>query len=232
MKVTAYLRVSTDKQAENGYGLEVQRQGIRKWAKANGHQVVSWHADEGISGSNGLTTREALGDALHDLETGRAAGLVVPRLDRLSREMWLQEYLLREIRAHGAQPFSIMASEQAVIDDDPDDPGRKLHRVIIGAIAEYERELIKLRLRSGQRRKAALGGYAGGSPPYGYRAEGKELVPVPAEQRTLARIRELRAAGQSIRQIADTLTAEGYTSKRGGRWHVETVRRILARTTR
>jgi DNA invertase Pin-like site-specific DNA recombinase len=230
MKLTAYLRVSTDKQAEHGFGLDVQRQAITKWAKANRHQVVSWHTDEGISGSNGLDTRDALGGALDDLEAHRADGLVVPRLDRLSRDVILQETLLRDIHGAGHKVFSTMPGEQSVIEDDPEDPSRELMRVIIGAVAVYERKLIRLRMRHGQRRKAALGGYAGGAPRYGFRAEGRELVPVPAEQATIARARELRAEGQSIRAIAEVLTAEGHTPKKGGRWHVEQLRRILARS--
>ncbi|MGH2774736.1 MAG: recombinase family protein [Actinomycetota bacterium] len=68
MKVAAYLRVSTDRQAEQGQGLGVQRQAVKSWAKANGHTVRTWHADEGASGSNGLEARVALADALQEAE--------------------------------------------------------------------------------------------------------------------------------------------------------------------
>ena len=227
MKIAAYLRVSTDKQAEEGLGLDVQREGIRKWAKANGHTIASWHADEGISGSNGLDTRNALPDALRVIRDGNAAGLVFYRLDRLARDLILQETLLREITGMGGVSFSTFASEQEVIEDDPDDPSRRLIRQILGAVSEYERSLIRLRLRNGRRRKAEHGGFAYGSPPFGWRAEGRELVPVDSEQATLARILELRETGQSIREIEDTLTTEGHKPKRGGAWHPETIRRIL-----
>ena len=63
MKVAAYLRVSTDRQAEEGLGLEVQEQTIRGWARQHGHRVVLWARDEGVSGSNGLDMREGLADA-------------------------------------------------------------------------------------------------------------------------------------------------------------------------
>jgi DNA invertase Pin-like site-specific DNA recombinase len=229
VKITAYLRVSTDAQAEHGLGLDVQRQAIRAWARAHGHRITSWHTDSGVSGSNGLDFREALPDAVAEVRAGRAAGLVVYRLDRLARDLVLQETLLAEIAAAGGLVFSTMPGEQAVIEDDPEDPSRRLIRQVLGAVAEYERSLIRLRLRNGRRRKAEQGGYAFGSPPYGYRAEGRELVPEPAEQVALARIRQLRAVGSSIRQIAVTLTAEGHRPKRGERWHPEIVRRILAR---
>jgi Resolvase, N terminal domain/Recombinase len=153
----------------------------------------------------------------------------VYRLDRLARDLILQETLLREIAAQGGRVFSTFASEQEVIEDDPDDPSRRLIRQVLGAVSEYERSLIRLRLHNGRRRKHERGGYAFGSPGYGWRAEAKELVPEPSEQAALARIRQLRATGQSVRAIAAVLTDEGHQPKRGGQWHPETVRRICAR---
>jgi DNA invertase Pin-like site-specific DNA recombinase len=91
VKVVAYLRVSTDHQAERGLGLQVQEQAIRKWARAGGHKVVLWTRDEGVSGSNGLDTRVGLLDALGGLKARGTEGLVVYRLDRLARDLIVQE---------------------------------------------------------------------------------------------------------------------------------------------
>ncbi len=77
--------------------------------------------------------------------------------------------------------------------------------------------------------RAEAGGYAWGRPPFGYRAEGGELVPDPDEQAAVQRIVGLRADGASLRQIAVTLTAEGLTPKRGGSWHPQQVARVLDR---
>jgi DNA invertase Pin-like site-specific DNA recombinase len=229
MRIAAYLRVSTDAQAEHGLGLDIQEQAIRKWAKANGHKIVDWYRDEGVSGSNGIDSRTALPDALAAIKDSQAVGLAVYRLDRLARDLIIQETLLAEIRRMGGDVYTTSAAEAGYLADDPDDPSRKLIRQVLGAVAEYERSMIALRLRSGRKRKAERGGFAYGSPRYGYRAEGGQLVPEPAEQAVLARIRELRAGGLSVRMIADTLTSEGLKPKRGGEWHPETIRRILAR---
>jgi DNA invertase Pin-like site-specific DNA recombinase len=229
MKVAAYLRVSTDAQAEHGLGLDVQRQAIRAWASQHGHRIASWHSDEGVSGSNGLDSREALPDAVGEIREDRAGGLVVYRLDRLARDLILQETLLAEIATIGGLVFSTMPGEQDVITDDPDDPSRRLIRQVLGAVSEYERSLIRLRLRNGRRRKHERGGYAYGSPPLGWRTEARELVPEASEQAAVARARQLREAGGSVRTIAAALTAEGHRPKRGGTWHPETIRRILAR---
>jgi DNA invertase Pin-like site-specific DNA recombinase len=232
MKVVAYLRVSTDRQAEEGLGLEVQEQAIRAWAKDAGQRIVSWHRDAGVSGSNGLDTRQALPEALAAVRGRQAAGVVVYRLDRLARDLILQETLLAEIRRIGADVFSTSAAEAGYLADDPDDPSRRLIRQVLGAVSEYERSMIALRLRSGRRLKAERGGFAYGSPPYGWRAEGRELVEDPTEQAALARIRELRAGGASLRQIADILSSEGHHPKRGGAWHPNTLATIVRRDTR
>lgn len=228
-RLAAYLRVSTDRQAEEGLGLEVQEQTIRAWAKANGHRIDLWARDEGVSGSNGLDTRLGLGEALESLRDGTVSGLVVYRLDRLARDLIIQETLLAEVRRLGGEVYSTSGAEDAYLADDPDDPSRRLIRQVLGAVAEYERSMIALRLRSGRRRKAEKGGFAYGSPAFGYRAEGRELVADPDEQVVLTRIRELHEGGRSLREIITALEDDGHHPKRGGRWHPESLARIVRR---
>jgi DNA invertase Pin-like site-specific DNA recombinase len=227
VKVAAYVRVSTDKQAERGLGLDVQEQAIRAWGKTNGHKLGTIHRDEGVSGSNGLDTRVGLQDALEALRAKTAGGLVVYRLDRLARDLIIQEQILAEVRRLGALVFSTSAAEAGYLDDDPDDPSRKLIRQVLGSVAEYERAMTVLRLKAGRRRKAEQGGFAYGSPPMGYRADDGKLVPVESEQAAVRRALELQATGESIRGITAALNAEGYHSKRGGAWHPTTVARLL-----
>ena len=100
---------------------------------------------------------------------------------------------------------------------------------MLGAVNEYERAMIALRLRSGRRRKADKGADAYGSPPYGYRVQAGALVPDELEQVAIARMRGLRASGASLRQIATLLEGEGCKPKRGERWYPMTSRQILSR---
>jgi DNA invertase Pin-like site-specific DNA recombinase len=229
MKVAAYLRVSTDRQAEHGLGLEIQEAAIKRWGKQNDHRIVLWARDEGVSGSNGLETREALPEALAALQGRSAAGLVVYRLDRLARDLVLQEQLLAEIKRMGGEAFTTSAAEAGYLADDPDDPSRRLIRQILGAVNEYERAMIRLRLRSGRARKREQG-YAGdGPPPLGYRAEGRQLVEDADEQAVVDRIRVLRADGRSLREIGAMLRAEGFRPKRSSTWHPGSLRLIVNR---
>lgn len=225
MKVIAYVRVSTGKQAEEGLGLDIQEQAIRSWAKAHHHKVIAVIADEGISGAKELDDRPGLAEALALLREGSVAGICVYRLDRLARDLVLQEQLLAEIRRQGGDVFTTSAAEAGYLTDDPNDPSRRLIRQVLGAVSEYERSMISLRLRAGRRRKAEKGGFAYGSPPLGWRAERGQLVVDDAESEVLTRIAELKRDGASLREIATVLTEEGHKTKRGARWHPQTVAR-------
>jgi DNA invertase Pin-like site-specific DNA recombinase len=227
MRLVAYLRVSTDAQAERGLGLDVQEEQVRRWARANGHRIFDVATDAGVSGSNGIEERRALLDAIRMVEAGEAHGVVVARLDRLARTLTTQEAILAYVWGVGGRVFSVDDGE--ILEDDPDDPYRTAMRQIRGVFAQLERALIVSRMRAGRRAKAELGGFAYGAPPYGYRAEGGGLVEHPDEQATIARIRELRAEGLSLRVIAERLTADGHAPPRGARWHPNTLARIIGR---
>jgi DNA invertase Pin-like site-specific DNA recombinase len=229
MRLVGYIRCSTDRQAEEGLGLEVQEQAIREWAQAHGHELVSLTRDEGISGSNGLDTRVGLGDALEALRGGRAEGLVVYRLDRLARDLIVQETLLAEVWRMGREVFSTSTAEQGYLQDDPHDPSRKLIRQVLGAVNEYERSMISLRLRAGRLRKAQNGGYPGGKIKFGYKGVDGVLVPDPKEQRTQQRIETLRSEGKTLREIAKVLNREGRKPRTASVWHPGTLGPIIKR---
>jgi DNA invertase Pin-like site-specific DNA recombinase len=226
MRVVGYLRVSTDRQAEEGLGLDVQEEAVHEYAMAHQHIVVAVHRDEGRSGTYGLEGRLGLANALTDIKQGRADAIVVYRLDRLARDLVLQEQLLTEVWRMGGDVLSTAGGE-GHLRDDPDDPSRRLIRQVLGAVAEYERAMIALRLRRGRAAKAARGGFAYGSPPLGQRAENRELTADMREQLVVARILELRAAGHSLRHIATMLEAEGHRPKRGATFYPATVARAL-----
>lgn len=227
MKVVAYLRCSTARQTE-AYGCDVQRTDIRKWARDNGHRVVSWQTDT-ISGTSELQDRAGWREAAALVKAGKAEGIVVARLDRLARDLMVQEYLLRNLSHLGGVVLSTRANENEMLTGTSKDPSRKLVRTILAAISEYDREMTVDRLGAARQAKANNGGYAHGALPYGYRSVKGKLVQVPAEQRTLALMKQAAAHGKSTREIADKLNAEGVPTKRGGTWSHGTVARILKR---
>jgi DNA invertase Pin-like site-specific DNA recombinase len=223
-KVLGYTRVSTQEQV-TGFGLDVQSKAIKDYARANGLRLVRTLSDEGQSGSNGLDARLGLAEALAIVERGEVAGIVVYRMDRLARDLLLQETLMARMRTAGAEVISVSEPDM-----DSDDPTRILVRQVLGSISQYERALIRGRMMACKAAKVSRGGYGGGRPPFGWRAEDKELVPDEREQTVVAFMRQLADEGLSSRQIAVRLEEAGYRPKVGEHWSSVQVLRILQRT--
>lgn len=221
-----YVRVSTAAQAEDGLGLEVQEEALRRWCAEQGVHMASLWRDEGISGTMELADRPGLGAAVAAIEDGTGDTLLVYRLDRLARDLVLQETVIDRVNQAGGQLVSV---------SEPDLNGQDFTRVmvrqILGAIAQYERMVILARMAAGRKAKASRGGYAFGAPGFGWRAVGRQLETDEEEQATMARILQLRADGWSLRQIGAKLEEEGRRTKRGGTsWDPSTIRRLLGRS--
>ena len=230
VRLVSYLRVSSEGQLE-GYGLDAQRRTVRAWAKANGHRIVHPCVDEAISGALEAAARLGLVCALDAITTGVADGVVVARLDRLARQLTVQEATLALVWQHGARVFAVDTGE--VHRDDPDDPMRTAIRQVMGVFAELDRKMVAKRLRDGRLAKAAAGRKAVGDYPFGYAATGKgrerDVGPTEAEQKVVARIVELRRAGRSYREIAKALDTEGQKPRRAASWSAAAVRNVALR---
>lgn len=230
VRYVVYLRVSTDTQADAGQGLEIQEAACRKWLREGRHRLVEVCSDAGRSGSLDVGHRPGLARALALVGADRADGVLVHRLDRLARDLVLQEQLLAELHRRGKQLASVDLTEHASLLYSPDDPTRALVRRMLGSIAQYEREVIRLRLMAGQARKRLNGGYFGGGPPFGYAAVRGELVKVPGEQLAIRAMRKMRAQEMSYRQIGARLEEMGVRSRAAhGKWRPDTIRGILLR---
>lgn len=224
IRLVAYGRVSTSGQMD-GYGPDVQEKAMRKWARTHKHTVVDVLFDGAVSGTVDGDERPALAEALAMIADGRADAVLIPNLDRLARELTVQEGALTVVWAHGGRVFAVDQGE--ILPDDTDDPMRTFVRQVMGAAAQLERGLIAKRLKSGRAAKKAAGGYAGGAPAYGQRATDGGLETDENEAAALAAAEKLHKDGVSLRAIAAQLNEDGVPTKRGGRWHPNTVARLL-----
>ncbi|MGA3355049.1 MAG: recombinase family protein [Acidimicrobiales bacterium] len=219
------MRVSTDEQTSKGHGLAIQRRAIESYCKKQGLLLVDVLSDEGVSGANGLDSRDGLATALARIERHEASVLVVYRFDRLARQLLVQLTVTDRLDKVGARVLS--TSEPDV--DGPDEL-RELIRNILASIAAYERALIRGRMTAGRRAKAAEGRCVGGIPRFGYSASDGELVADEREQAVVARMLELKAEGCSLRAIAERLNNEGLRPKRGEHWQATQVARVIERS--
>lgn len=227
MRGIGYVRVSTNGQLD-GFGLATQERAVKSYAKAHGIRLSRVLREEAVSGATPAEDRPALMEAFEELRDTRVEVLVVPNLDRLARELHVQEAALALVWSVGGRVFTCETGE--VLEDDPDDPVRKAMRQMRGVFSELEKGLIVKRLRDGRRVKAEAGGYGVGAPPFGYRAAGGQLILDDDEQEAIALMLRMHANGASLRHIVAALTQGGYPTKsRSGAWHPTQVARILAR---
>jgi DNA invertase Pin-like site-specific DNA recombinase len=230
MRLIGYLRVSSESQLE-GYGLDSQQLAVVRWANHQRHEIIRTVSDAGVSGATDALDRPGLAEVLQAVMTGEAEGVVVARLDRLARALTVQEATLGLLWRAKGKVFTVDQGE--VLQDDPDDPMRTALRQVVGVFSELERRLVTKRLKDGRATKAATGRKAVGTYAFGQRAGGvgrdRDAVDDPGELRTVQRILERRAAGQSYRHIASDLNTDKVPTKLGGSWHAMTVRNIVRR---
>ena len=200
-----YLRVSTEDQR---LGPEAQRDAIATWAARAGVTVAAWFTDAGVSGGADVADRPALVAALQALREHRAGVLAVAKRDRIARDVVIAGLVDRAVTEAGA----------CVVSADGCGNGQEaadaFMRTILDGAAQYERALIRQRTRAALAAKRARGERAG-AVPFGYRLadDGARLVPEPDEKRVIARVRELRAAGRSLRGIVADLAGSGLVGR-------------------
>ena len=229
MNLIKYKRVSGASQVTDGDGLEAQDVALDAWALAEGHTFVGSCTDEGLSGTLEIENRPGLSCAMVEAKES-GAGIAFWKLDRLARDLIQQELILGEFKRADIAVFSTVSVENDVMRDDAADPSRTFVRQILGAVAQYERALICLRMAGGKAVKRSKGGRTDGCMPYGWRTSGKGVLhPIEAEQAVLAEIRSLRASGLSLRSIAAEMTARGHRPRFGAdRWAHQTIAGLLA----
>ncbi len=201
--VCGYIRCSTEEQASSGLGLAAQRAVVEATCAQRGWQLADVVVDAGASGRD--LERPGIRRVLEAIASGEVDGVVVAKLDRLSRSLADLLAVVEWIADAGAV---LVAVDLGV---DTTSPGGRLVLHVLGAIAEWERGTIR------ERTVDALAAR---------RADGKAISgPSVVDRPELAaRIAARRAEGWSYQAIADELNALGVPTLRGGAlWRVSSV---------
>lgn len=212
--VFAYLRVSGSSQVR-GDGFRRQFIAIRKYCATHDMRIVRIFKERGICGATELEDRPALSELFNALQDNGVKTVVIEKLDRLARDLMVQETIIADMQKSGYSLHSTCEPDLCSID-----PSRVLVRQIFGAIAQYDRAMIVIKLRGARQRKKARGERGDGRHAFGEK---------PGEAVVLAQIRALKAQGETIRTIADTLNAAAIPTRMGSTWKAGTVAKILAR---
>jgi site-specific DNA recombinase len=227
-RVIGYIRVSSKEQVDEGVSLAAQRAKLHAYARAMDLELVGIEEDAGVSAKS-MVGRAALERALRLLETGAADGILVAKLDRLTRSV---RDLGDLVDRYFASKWSLLSVSDSI--DTRTAAGRLVLNVLT-SVAQWEREATGERTRDALAHLKAEGVLIGGEP-LGLRRTGEidsdgRRVVVEDELETAAvrRMLEMRAAGGSLRSIARMMREEGHPTKRGGRWVAATVGRVLSR---
>lgn len=205
--VITYSRASTSEQADSGLGLPAQAKAMESALSARGWTAVASLTDEAVSGSIAPEKRPQLARALEMLKDGDADTLVVAKLDRATRSV---SDLCQILDMSDRQGWDFIALDLGI---DTSTPMGRAMAQMAGVFSELERKMIA------QRTSDALQVLKGSGQRLGR--------PVTLEDATRARIASERAAGKSLRAIAEGLTADEVPTARGGKWHASTVKAVL-----
>jgi site-specific DNA recombinase len=214
MNLVGYIRCSTKLQ-DSSYTLEEQDKSIQSYCNLYKHNLIGVNKDIG-SGSKINSGLKELLDLVYSNKD--INGIIVDKLDRLFRNT---EELLKTIRELKSQcKVFISVKEQLDIST----PAGFLMLSVLGSLSEFEKSRISERVILGKKSKKEVGGFVGGTVPFGYQSvtktflDGKtikELVKDSNEQNVITKIKNHRRAGKTWTEIANYLNASGFKTKRG-----------------
>jgi site-specific DNA recombinase len=220
----AYIRVSTDEQANSGYSIQIQQERVTAQIIAKGWNIFKIYEDNGQSGGN--LNRPAIQEMLMDIESGNIQAVVIYKLDRLSRNQKDTMYIIDDIFLKN--DIELVSISESL---DTSSPTGRAMIGMLSVFAQLERDTITERLSEGRKQKAKSGGYAGGDACIGYVAErGKKVLQIdPDKSDAVQLVFRLRDEGFKLQEIADRLNRIGYTTKRGAAFSPTQIMRILRR---
>jgi site-specific DNA recombinase len=211
-RMVGYVRVSTDEQASSGLGLEAQMHKIHLYCELHGYEIVEIVSDRGFSGKN--LDRPGMKRVLEMMAKKEVDGVVIARLDRITRSVRDMDYLVRDV-------FSEKNGRILCSATDSFDTSSASGRLIIGVltqVAQWEREIIVERTVDALKQKKARGERTG-NIPYGKKLDddGKTLVDHIGERLRIRQMAAMRADGMTYRAIADKFNEIGIRTKNSGR---------------
>src|SRR5580704_5784099 len=148
----AYLRVSGKGQVE-GDGFTRQLEAIKKYAFANGIKITKVFREEGVSGGTDWETRPAFSEMMAALLSNGTRTVLVERLDRVARDLMVQESIIADFQRKGLYVVSVNEPNLC-----SDDPSRVLMRQMMGAFFQYEKSSLVAKLRGARVRMRASRG--------------------------------------------------------------------------
>ena len=218
-KVALYIRVSTERQANEGDSLEEQESELKKYCDFRKFAIHQTYIERGKSGGN--TNWPEYQKLMKDIAQKKINAVVVKKLDRLSRSLLDFENLMRMMNENDVEFISIKENF-----DTTTAMGKAMLRVAL-VFAQLEREQTSERLGGVLGYRASLGLYNGGIRPFGYTNLSKELVPYKKEKDQVEFIFDKFLDNHSTTLTAKALNEIGCRNRKGDLWDKRQIQKIL-----
>lgn len=223
IKAFGYARVSGKGQIK-GDGIRRQESAIKEYASKHGIEILHIYKEKGVSGT--IADRPKLAELLVAIEQNGhdAKTVIIERVDRLARDLMVQEAILQDFAKSGIEIVSVHDGDLL-----SDDPTRTLIRQVLGAVAQYDKAMTVLKLKVARDRKRIREGKCEGRK--GYKDGDDRTRDTLREIRRLRRKRKGRVR-RTYAEIARILNETGYRSADGKPFTDILVRGIVWRMKR
>jgi len=226
-KLHIYLRVSTETQSSDGFGLDVQKDWGMELSNQLKMEPIFWNEGSASSSNDSLDKRPVIVDLLDHIERGEIRHLYVFNTDRLSRNIQTWGLIRYKILTNNVLLYTGRNPQPIDLSDDQ----QNLLMGMLGEIAQYENNLRKKRLVAGKLKKIKEGGWMGGPPPFGYHNVNGDLKPHPYEKKWVNFIFEEYSKGKTTNEIRNLLLENGVKTRRGNAiWSLGSIRSLLNNT--
>ena len=218
MKAVAYLRTSSatnagpDKDSDKR-----QLAAIHAFAKAAGYQIVGSYYDAAVSGADPIMERPGFRAMVLRLASNGARTIICKSPDRFARDLLVQLTGHDMLKAQGIALIPASAPDFFTSDS----PTAKMVRQILGAVSEFEKANLVLKLAAARKRKREATGKCGGRKSH-----------VEARPEMVALVRKLhrkkpKGGRLTLRAISRELAAQGHVNERGQPFHPNSIQAML-----
>lgn len=226
--VYGYIRVSTETQADKGYGLNIQEDAIKEYCLTHNLNLIKIFIDAGKSGTIGdkdnLDNRPAITELLYTLNGTKT--IIVMNTSRLWRDDGARALVSMAVRKSNGEIISIEQPRYSLYSDNPQD---FLFNSMMEMLDQYERMVINKRLTKGKNEKAKQGYKPAGRAPLGYQWN-KETRKIEVNEQDAVIVKNIffiAKMGLSPTYIAKLMNEKKMFGKSGKAWSKQSIQVVL-----